>query len=108
LLRRTKQVISSSAQDMLHCNIAVQRCRVVRNPLRRQDRSLKAARSGPDMRQPLDAVALTLAIWLGVMVAVTGFVRLVDEATTVAEANRVAGIVPTAVGVPFYTMSFGG
>lgn len=80
----------------------------MRNPLRRQDRSLKAARSGPDMRQPLDAVALTLAIWLGVMVAVTGFVRLVDEATTVAEANRVSGIVPTAVGVPFYTMSFGG
>lgn len=48
--------------------------------MRRDER--KYRRRAEAEAAPLDPVALTLAVWLGVMVAVTGLIRLSESAAT--------------------------
>ena len=52
--------------------------------------------------QPLDPVALCLAVWLGAMVSVLGVVRLLDGAAQAA--NMVHG--PAALPSPACPMAF--
>lgn len=63
---------------------------------------------------PLDLVALTLALWLGVMVAVTGLVRLAESAAANARmaqlqrgAQPQAGLVVRPAALP-YAAAYGG
>jgi len=53
--------------------------------------------------KPLDPVALCLALWLGAMACVFGFVRLMDDAAQRTEAARHSAIV-----APPYPAGFGG
>ena len=42
----------------------------------------------PDEAAPMDAVALTLAVWLGLITCVTGVIRLSDNAAAQAALAR--------------------
>jgi len=53
--------------------------------------------------KPLDPIALCLALWLGVMVCVSGFVRLMDDA-----AQRTENARHSAVVAPPYPAGSGG
>ena len=44
-----------------------------------------------DDAQPLDPIALTLAVWLGVIVIVTGLVRMSENASMQASLAQAAG-----------------
>ncbi len=54
--------------------------------------------------QPLEPVALCLALWLGMIVCVFGFVRMMDDAArrTANEGHS------TATTMPVYPVGFGG
>ncbi len=53
-----------------------------------------------DEATPLDAVAVTLAVWLGLIVAVTGLIRLSEHAATLQQAA------PASMEAPSVAMQF--
>ncbi len=60
---------------------------------------------------PLDAIALTLAIWLGVVVCMTGLSRLTQEAAiqaALAEAAEPPGVPDRTAVLNPVAMAFGG
>ena len=60
--------------------------------------------------QPLDPVAMTLAVWLGLIVGVTGFVRMSEHAAARAALNPPNTLPETEENLLFTArlMAFGG
>ncbi len=54
-----------------------------------------------DEAPPLDPVAVTMAIWLGLVVSVTGLVRLSAHAATAAHDPRAAALMSRPVAMQF-------
>lgn len=69
-------------------------------------------RQDGDDARPMDPVALTLAVWLGLIVGVTGMIRLSDNAAALsAMAQKLQEAAPSAEAQnPFNPrlMAFGG
>ena len=67
-------------------------------------------RSDPksDEAKPLDPVALTIAVWLGVIVCTTALVRLFEQAAADARLNPAAGLQADMPAFSVPVMGYGG
>ncbi len=72
----------------------------------REKRKARSAAQRPE-DQPLDPIALCLALWLGSMVCLGGLIRLSNDAAQAAHADRIPDHPALAMPV-LYPAGFGG